>query len=401
MTKKLYYENQYIKEFKAEILDIKEKDGKFHVVLDETAFFPGGGGQHCDKGNIDVHKVLDVYEEDGVIYHVVDKKPIKIHKVPCSIDWANRFDGMQQHLGQHVLSGCFFDLFNANTFGFHLGKEICTVDIEGPMDEEKIRTAEKMANEVIFNNLKVEFSFPTKSELKKLKLRRALPNTNEEIRIVNIVDLDLNACCGVHPSSTLELQMIKIKRWEKHKQGVRIEYVAGKRAVDNAFEKDAFASNICKFLKCGEQDAINSINKLNDNLKDAIDRNKKMEAEVGEYKIKEMIDSANKFGDIKVIKQIHENGDFKYINRLVGKLVEEENLIVLFAVTSPERANLIFACSKDLKVLNMSDLLKDAISLIDGKGGGSLFAAQGAGKNNSNLVSAMDYAFMKVKNSLS
>lgn len=398
--KKLYYENQYIKDFKAEILDIKEKAGMFHVVLDETAFFPGGGGQHCDRGVIDKYNVIDVYEEDGVVYHVVDKKPLKIHKVPCSIDWANRFDGMQQHLGQHVLSGCFFDLFNANTFGFHLGKEICTVDIEGQLDEEKIRLAEQKANDVIFNNHKVMFTFPTKSELKKLKLRRALPNTKEEIRVVEIEDLDLNACCGVHPSSTLELQMIKIRRWEKHKQGVRIEFVAGKRAIENSFEKDRFAKDICTYLKCGEQDAVNTIKKLSDNVKELADSNKKLLVDIGDYKIKEMLDSANKFGDVTVIKSIYDNGDVKQANKILTKLVENENTIALFAVRAGERVNLMFACSKNLKVVNMSDLLKDAISLIDGKGGGSPTSAQGAGKNNSNLDSAMDYAFMKVKNAL-
>ena len=399
--KKLYYENQYIKDFKAEIVDIKEKDGMFHVVLDETAFFPGGGGQHCDKGTIDKYNVIDVYEDDGVVYHVVDKKPLKIHKVPCSIDWANRFDGMQQHLGQHVLSGCFYELFNANTFGFHLGREICTVDIEGQLDDEKIRAAEQKANEVIFNNHKVIFTFPTKSELKKLRLRRALPNTNEEIRVVEIEDLDLNACCGVHPSSTLELQMIKIKRWEKHKQGVRIEFVAGKRAIENAFEKDRFAKNICTYLKCGEQDAVNTIKKLSDNVKELVDSNKKLLVDIGEYKIKEMMDSATKFGDITVVKVIYEDGDVKQANKILTKLVENENTMALFAVRAGERANLMFACSKNLKQVNMSDLLKDAISLIDGKGGGSPVAAQGAGKNNSNLDSAMDYAFMRVKNTLS
>ena len=118
--KKLYYENPYTKEFKTEIVDVKEKDNRFHVVLEETAFFPGGGGQFGDKGFIENEEVIDVYEENGVVYHVLNKKPIKIHKVFCKLDWNYRLDGMQQHLAQHVLSGSFFSLFNKNTFGFHL-----------------------------------------------------------------------------------------------------------------------------------------------------------------------------------------------------------------------------------------------------------------------------------------
>lgn len=172
---KLYYEDQYIKEFKAEIIDIKENDGRFHVVLDQTAFFPGGGGQFCDIGTIENIDVIDVYEDNGIIYHVVEKKPIKIHKVLCKLNWNRRVDGMQQHLGQHVLSGCFFKLFNANTVGFHMGDEISTVDINGHLEESQIREAERFANEIIGENIKVDFLLPDKKELKKLNLRRALP----------------------------------------------------------------------------------------------------------------------------------------------------------------------------------------------------------------------------------
>ena len=111
--KKLYYEDQYLKEFTAEIICVIEKNNLYYVSLDKTAFFPGGGGQHCDLGYIDNHKVIDIVEENGEIYHVTQTKPIKIHRVNCKIDWDRRLDGMQQHLGQHVLSGCFFKLFNA------------------------------------------------------------------------------------------------------------------------------------------------------------------------------------------------------------------------------------------------------------------------------------------------
>ncbi|MDU1855699.1 MAG: alanyl-tRNA editing protein, partial [Clostridium baratii] len=167
---KLYYIDQYIKEFTAEIEGIIEKDNKFHILLDKTAFFPGGGGQPCDLGVIDDHEVLDVYEEEGNVYHVLSKKPIKIHKVKCRIDWKRRFDYMQQHLAQHTLSGCFFKLFNHNTAGIHLGKDISTIDIVGELTEEQIREAEIYANDMIGEGLKVEFLFPEKRELKKMGL---------------------------------------------------------------------------------------------------------------------------------------------------------------------------------------------------------------------------------------
>lgn len=398
--KKLYYEDQYIKEFKCEILECKEIDGKFHVILDQTAFFPGGGGQHGDLGLINGIKVIDVYEENGNIYHVIEKEPKKLKNLQCELDWERRFDGMQQHLGQHLLSGCFYDLFGANTCGFHLGKDISTVDIVGFLDEKTIRDAEKEANRLIFENLEVKSYAPSKKDLKKIKTRRTLPKTDEEIRIVEIDGLDLNACCGVHPSNTRDLQVIKIKRWEKHKNATRIEYVAGKRAVFDLFKKDEILGEICKLLKSGEGDTLNAVKNLLDNTKDLNDENRKLRAEIGDYKVKEMLDKSEDIGDMTLVNKIFDDDDTKHVGKLANKITEEYKAIVLFAVKNGDRVNLIFNSSKDIKKINMSDILKDTITLIDGRGGGNQFAAQGGGRNNGNTEVAIDYATNKIRNIL-
>jgi alanyl-tRNA synthetase len=397
---KIYYDNRYLKEFTAEIVDIKEVDGKFHVVLEQTAFFPGGGGQSCDLGSIGEHEVLDVYEKNEIVYHIVEKKPIKIHKVKCVIDWTRRLDGMHQHLGQHVLSGAFFNLFNANTFAIHLGSDISTVDIYGILSEEQVRQAEKLANKIIGDALTVESFIPTKSELKKLSLRRALPNTEENIRIVKIADFDINACCGLHPASTQDLRLIKIKKFTKHKEGTRIEFLAGERAVSDSFKKDEFQNSICKYLNCNEDEAINGIKNLNENLRAANEMNKSLNALLAKYQVKEILENAAKVNDIRLIKQIFDGENLKYVSNLTSKLIENQRTIALMAVKSDDKVNLLFACSKDISEIKMNELLKDSISLIDGKGGGSPFQAQGAGKNNSNLESAMDYAFNKISHTL-
>ncbi|MBM6837730.1 alanyl-tRNA editing protein [Clostridium saudiense] len=282
---KLYYLDRYIKEFTAEVLEVKEVDGRYHVALDKSAFFPGGGGQPGDTGIIEDNKVIDVYEENGIIYHVVEKKPLKIHRVKCKIDWEKRYDGMQQHLGQHVLSGCFYSLFNANTVSFHMGSESSTVDIEGFLEESKIREAERLANEIINEDIEVEFLTPSKSELKKIKIRRALPKTDDAITIVKIGDLDINACCGVHPKSTLDLRMIKIKRWEKHKGATRIEFLAGKRAIDDSLRRDNIISTICKSMKCGESEILNIISKSAEEIKEYQNENRMLKVELSKYEI--------------------------------------------------------------------------------------------------------------------
>lgn len=393
---KLFYENQYLREFTAEITDVIEKDNLYYVVLDKSAFFPGGGGQHCDLGYIDNHKVVDMKEDKGIIYHITETKPLKIHRVKCKIDWNRRLDGMQQHLAQHVLSGCFFTLFNANTVSVHVGKDISTVDINGYIEEDKIREAEKMANEIIQDNILVEFLTPNKKELKKLNLRRDLPITDEQIRIVKIGDLDINACCGVHPKSTLDLQVIKIRKWEKHKGATRIEYLAGRRAIVDYFSKDDFRNTVCRYLNCGENEVIKAIENLNSNLKTALDENRSIKAEISDYQIKEMLERSEKICDISVIKKIYESADIKQLSKIAEKITGNDNAIVLFAAKSEDKVNLIFACSKNIQVLSMNDLLKDAITLIDGRGGGSKFMAQGGGKNSINLDGAMDYAYRKL-----
>lgn len=396
---KLYYENQYIKEFTAEILEVLEINNQFHVLLDKTAFFPGGGGQFCDLGKIDTHEVIDVYEKENKVFHVLKNKPIKVHKVKCEINWDRREDGMHQHFAQHVLSGCFYTLFKTNTVSFHLGKESSTVDIQGTLTEDQIRKVEYFANNIISNDIKLEVLTPSKKELKKIWIRRDLPDTSDEIRIVKIGDLDSNACCGVHPKSTLDLKMIKIKRWEKNRGNTRIEFFAGKRAVDYVLKRDLILNDICKSLKCGEDEVIKSITNINDRIQEKIDENRKLEEIVSNYEIDNMIKEAKTINDIHIITKIYNDKSTKYVTKVASKITESKNAISLFGVINDDRVNLIYTSSKNISI-NMSDLLKDSIKLIDGNGGGSSFLAQGGGKNNGNLEVTLDYAFNKIKNLL-
>jgi alanyl-tRNA synthetase len=397
---KLYYHNQYEKEFTAEIVNVIEKGSEFHIELDKTYFYPEGGGQPCDTGYLEDIPVTFVYEENGTVYHVVTKRPIKVHRVKCSINWEDRFDNMQQHLGQHILSAAFIQLFNGNTSGFHLGKETCTIDIDKMLNENEVEEAEALANKLIRDNIRVEFLLPTKSELKKLPLKKSLPKTDEQIRIVKIGDLDYNPCCGLHFNSTIEVQLVKIKKWEKNKTSTRIEFACGKRAVDYFIIRHKFASMICSTLKCNESEVLDRIEKLTSDLNSANNENKILKSQVADYEIKAMIENSEKINNFNVIKTIYSNVDLKYANLIGNKLTSFDNVIALIAMKNNDTANLLFMCSKNIKGISMGSLLKDAITLIDGRGGGSDFSAQGGGKNNSNLESTLDYALMKVKQQL-
>lgn len=384
MMEKLFYKNQYIKDFTANVIEIKELDNRFHVVLDKTAFFPGGGGQFCDLGKIDNIEVEDVYEENKKIYHVLNNKPENT-VVNASINWNRREDGMHQHFAQHVLSGCFYTKYNANTTGFHLGKEFSTVDIKGYLSEEQIREIEKYANEVISQDIPLTILTPSKDELENIWIRRDLPDTDDEIRIVRIGDLDTNACCGVHPKSTKELRLIKIKRWEKNRQSTRIEFLAGKRAIDYTLRRDVYLSDICKYLKSKEDEALNGVVNLNDKIDELKNTIKKLENTVLKYQLEEILNNAYKINDLLVVEKIFENEDVKYINKLVNKLIENENTIALLGVKNKDKINLVFASSSNIKNINMNDLLKEVLNQINGKGGGNNHLAQGSIRYTDNI----------------
>ena len=396
-TEKLFYKDQYIKEFEGKVLEVTERQGKFHVFLDKTAFFPGGGGQSSDLGTLDGKEVIDVVEEGDKIAHILNEKIEEGKVVKGIIDWKRRQDGMQQHLAQHVLSGCFFSMFNANTAGIHLGHDVSTVDIIGNISEDMIRKAERRANEVIKENHKVNFIMTDREKAQAMGLRRDLATDDNTIRVVQIEDLDINACCGVHPSHTLELQMIKIKGWLSHKGNTRIEFLAGDRAVTYVLVRDNMLDEICKKLNTADNEVINRINNLNNDYAEALEEKKKLKAELSKYEVQNLIDSAEKCGDFIIINKIYENEDMKYLNKLAGSLTEEDNRVVLFAVKGEDKANLLFAVSKNLKEKNMGALVKETLALIDGRGGGSPLIAQGGGKNVANLERAMEYALEKVK----
>lgn len=393
---KLYYEDQYIKDFVAELENVQEKDNKFHIVLDKTTFFPGVGKQNCDLGYIENEKVIDVYEDEGLIYHVLEKRPIKIHKLKCRIDWSRRKNNMDQGLAHHIIAACLKEEFDFNVLDINIEKDKSTIDIDGILDENKIRKLEKAANNIIQEGLTVETLIPDKKELKKMKIKTS-PNSKSEIRVLKIGDLYTTISNGIYPNSTLEISMIKIINWEKLKDKTRIEYMTGKIAIEDSFNKDKFVRDMCKYLNSNEDEAIEGIRSLNDKLKETLDKNRKITEELSNYQVKEMIEDGEKVGNITIVKKIYDNEDIKYVNKIGTKIVESNSTVALLGSKADDRVNLIFLASKDFKGISMNNLLKDSITLIDGKGGGSSHQAQGAGKNNSNLDSTFDYAINKIK----
>ena len=228
-TEKLYYADPYIKSFTASVVSCERAGDSFLAVLDKTAFFPEEGGQYADKGTLSGIPVLDVTEKDGVIYHKIASALEVGSAVFGEIDFNERFEKMQCHTAEHILSGIIHREFGLNNVGFHLGAEDVTMDVSAPLTKEQLCTVEKMANDAVFANVKVNVLYPTTDELKDMEYRSKIDFT-EGVRVVVIAGYDSCACCAPHVNYTGEIGIIKILDAEGLRGGMRIHITAGKRA---------------------------------------------------------------------------------------------------------------------------------------------------------------------------
>ncbi len=243
-TRKLYYEDCHLQTFTARVLRCDQTSKGFAVVLDATAFYPEGGGQACDLGVLGGVKVLDVREQGEEVVHLCDGALEVGAEVTGTIDWARRFDQMQQHTGEHILSGLINAQFGYHNVGFHVGKEFMEVDFSGPMTAEEVAQLERKANQAIWANLPIRSWYPTPEELPNVgyRTKRALP---WPVRIVEVPGYDKCACCGVHVERTGEVGIIKVLSVTKFHEGVRLGMLCGQRAYEylsKIFEENRLVS---------------------------------------------------------------------------------------------------------------------------------------------------------------
>ncbi len=233
MTEKLYNTNSYIKEFEAKVENCEKQDnGTYIVVLDKTGFFPEEGGQSCDKGTINDIEVLDVKLKDSVIYHTVSSF-IEVGCTVCGkIDWEHRYSNMQMHSGEHIFSGFVKRLYGYNNVGFHLSESTATMDYDGKLSSDDVKKLEILTNSAIWENRRVTIFFPSEEEIKSLEFRSKPKGIVGDLRLVEIDEIDLCACCAPHVSLTGEIGVFKIISFENYKGGTRLNYLCGKRALE-------------------------------------------------------------------------------------------------------------------------------------------------------------------------
>ena len=256
MTQKLYETDAYVQEFAAAVLSCTPAKGGYAVVLDRTAFFPEGGGQPCDLGTLGTAKVTDVHTDGATITHTTDAPLEPGTAVTGRIDWPRRLDAMQQHTGEHILSGTLHRLFGAENVGFHIGSEAVRMDTSVPISAEGLQAAELAANRIVWQDVPVLVSYPTREELAAL-VYRSKKEIEGQVRIVTIPGADVCACCGTHTRTTGQVGQIKILASENYKGGVRLSVVCGARALEAAQAMRARQADIGALLSAkADQTAV-------------------------------------------------------------------------------------------------------------------------------------------------
>ena len=230
MTEKLFYSDAYITAFEGTVLSCEEVHKGFLVSLERTAFYPEGGGQAADTGTLGGAIVFDVHEQDGIVYHHTDRPLVLNEKVSGTIDWERRFDFMQNHTGEHILSGVICEKYGCDNVGFHMGRDVVTIDFNIKIPAVDFVVLEERANTAIWRNTEIEISYPSEKELEKLLYRSKIALAGE-VRITAIAGYDCCACCGTHVRGAGEVGMIKIISGQNYKGGTRLEILCGGRAL--------------------------------------------------------------------------------------------------------------------------------------------------------------------------
>ena len=401
MTQRLYYTDPDLCEFDATVADTAVRDqDRPHVVLDRTAFYPTSGGQVHDTGWLaagdgDRARITEVAEtEDGRVVHYLEA-PVKLGAgttVHGSIDRQRRRDHMQQHSGQHVLSAAFVERYQMPTLSFHMGDEYCSIDLAAPsVSPEQVVGAEKRANEIVFENRPVNIRFVSRVEAESLGLRKLPPADRDELRLIEIADFDLSACGGTHVHSTGQIGSILLRKTEKVRQGVRVEFVCGERAIGRARREYTALSEAAGLFSAQLWDIPAQVRK---NFEDAKQlrrqRDEALEQLAGALAT-EAVQQAPERNGRKVVVRVFADRDIAFAKLFAQKASRAGTAVIALAASTVDPAGLVFSQSQGGPA-DMGSLLKEALSAVGGRGGGSHDFAQGGVPNGVDVAQFLQKA---------
>jgi alanyl-tRNA synthetase len=399
MTTRLYYHDSFLYDFEAEVREVQEIP-KPALILDRTAFYPTSGGQVFDTGIISTEneklKVTEVVDtEDGRVVHYLEAPSKSLQpgsKIRGEIDRTRRGDHMQQHTGQHVLSAAFVRLFNLPTVSFHMGDDYCSIDLDTrTLSKDQIEAAERLANEIILENRPVDIRFVTREEAGKLGLRKLPPAERDELRLIDIHDFDLSACGGTHVNQTGQIGCVLLRKTEKVRQGWRVEFVAGQRAVATARRDFTTLTETAALFSAHIYDVPQQARKSLDEIRNLRKQREQAQEELAEAQAATLLAEIPESSGRKLVIRTFADRDMNSLKLLAQTLTRKApNVVALLATTSPQ-PSLVFAQSAG-QLYDMGALMKQALSKLGGRGGGSKDMAQGGVPNSAGIESALQEA---------
>ena len=376
MTERLYYSDPYLREFDASVAERTSHDGRPAVILDRTAFYPASGGQPFDTGTLGGVNVVEVIDrDDGSVLHVLDRD-IDGSGVHGTIDWERRFDHMQQHTGQHVLSAAFDRVANARTESFHLGVDYSTIDLAREVSAADVARAEAAANRVLWEDRPVVIRFATSEEAAGLPLRKE-SRREGTLRLIDVQDFDLSACGGTHVSRTGAIGIIVVSATERFRGGTRVTFLCGGRALhDYRGLRDAVAGSV-RALSVLPADLPSAIERMQADAKELRRQVKDLQSRVAAQEAEALAGNASAIGSIKLVTAALPGWDAGGLKIIAARIVERRGHVVVL-VSEPAPANIVVGRAADVSQ-DAGAILRALVSRHGGKGGGRPEMAQGGG----------------------
>ena len=405
MTKRLYYDDAYLTQFTARVLEHSSYEGRAFVVLDQTGFYPTSGGQPFDRGVLGGARVVNVELRDGddAVLHILDGPWVdRSDEVGGEIDWERRFDHMQQHTGQHILSQAFIQVADAATVSFHLGAESATLDLDSAqrLSPDDIERVEQLSNRIIWEDRPVTARIFKPDELADLPLRKP-PAVTGDVRLIQVADFDWSACGGTHVARTGEIGMVKIVKWERRGAEMRVEFLCGRRALMDYAQKNRIIHRVAAGFNVGYWELDQAVDRLTAESKELRTQLRRAGRSLAEHRAKELRVQAPSVCGVRLVVHNATEEPFLEIRGLARQLASEPKVIALIG-SGREKARFCFARSTDIDV-DMVPIVQDAAATLGSRGGGGTpDFAQGGGplENARQLDSMLDRAAAQVRQQL-
>ena len=375
MTDKLFYQDSHLNKFEAEVIScepVEGEEGRYEIVLDQTAFFPEGGGQYADHGSLGGAEVLDVQERDGRVFHITDHPLEPGMQVEGRLDWEERFMKMQQHTGEHIVSGLVHARFGYNNVGFHLGSEDCTMDFSGEITREELREIEVEANRAVWKNLEVQVLYPSPEEAGKMEYRSKI-EIEGQIRIVVIPGYDVCACCAPHVKRTGEIGMIKLTDVQRYKGGVRVTMLCGIRSLKDYEMKQEQTAEISALLCAKTEETALAVRRMKEECSDLKYQITEKDRLLAAYRADLVPDEE------EVVCIFTEDIAGEAMRLLMNRVLEKERkLCAVFYGNDADGYRYVIGSRKN----DMRMLAKEFNAAFSGRGGGKPEMVQGTAKGS-------------------